>query len=362
MIEDRLKEIEKKYIELEKLLSLSETVKDKEKYQKYSKELSDLKDIVNKYRQYKKILKEAEETKAMLKEAELRELAELELEKLKEKESQLKNKLEILLLPKDPYDEKNIFLEIRAGTGGEEAALFSGDLLRMYLRFAEKHGYKTEIISSNPTGLGGYKEVIVGIYGKGAYSHLKYESGTHRVQRIPTTEAGGRIHTSAATVAVLPEAEEVDLKIDDKDLKIETFRSSGPGGQHMQKTESAVRITHIPTGTVVACQDERSQHQNKAKAMRILRSRILDIMETKQKKEIALTRKIMIGTGDRSEKIRTYNFPQNRITDHRIGFSLHNLDAVLDGNLDSFVQALASADRTAKLSARGGPRLQREEN
>lgn len=349
MFEEKLKELENRYIEIEKLLGTPEVLKDREKFQSLSKEHKGLKEVVKKYRELKKIKKEIEDSKAMLKDKELRELAEKELEILSEKEGKIKAELEVLLIPKDPYDEKNIFMEIRAGTGGEEAALFAGDLLRMYLRYAEKKGWKTETVSSNPTGLGGFKEIIFGIYGQGAYSQLKFESGTHRVQRVPTTEAGGRIHTSAATVAVLPEAEEIDLKIEDKDLRVDTFRSSGPGGQSVQKTSSAVRITHIPTGTVIACQDERSQHQNKAKAMRILRAKLLDMEEEKRMKERAMARKIMVGTGDRSEKIRTYNFSQSRVTDHRIGFSVHNLSGILDGNLDEIIDALTVADRTAKL-------------
>jgi len=347
--EDKLKEIENRYKKLEALLASKEVISDREKYQKYSKELAELKNVVEKYEEYKEILKKIEETKLMLKDKEVKQLAEAELQSLKDKEEKIKSELEARLIPKDPYDEKNIFIEVRAGTGGDEAALFAGDLVRMYIRYAERRGWKTEIVSQSPTGLGGYKEAIIGIYGKGAYSKLKFESGTHRVQRVPVTEAGGRIHTSAATVAVLPEAEDVDLKIEEKDLRIDTYRASGPGGQHVQKTDSAVRITHLPTGVVVACQEERSQHQNKAKAMRLLRSRLLDAMEEKQRKERAKARKIMVGTGDRSEKIRTYNFPQSRITDHRIGFSVHNLQQVLDGELDETIDALTAADRVKKL-------------
>ncbi len=347
--EPKLKEIEKRYNELERLLSSQEVISDREKFQQYSKELGELKGAVEKYREYKKVLQETKEAEQMLKDKEVKKLAEAELKKLKEREEKIKSELEAELIPKDPYDEKNIFIEVRAGTGGEEAALFAGDLVRMYIRYAERHGWKTEMVSANATGLGGYKEANIGIYGKGAYSKLKFEGGTHRVQRVPATESGGRIHTSAATVAVMPEAEDVDIKIDPKDLRIDTYRSSGPGGQHVQKTDSAVRITHIPSGVVVACQEERSQHQNKEKAMKLLRARLLQKQEEKQRKERAEKRKIMVGTGDRSEKIRTYNFPQSRVTDHRIGFSVHNLGQVLDGELDEVIEALTAADRVKKL-------------
>jgi peptide chain release factor 1 len=279
----------------------------------------------------------------------MRDLAKTEVDRLESREKTLLKEIEVLLIPKDPYDDKNIFLEMRAGTGGEESALFAGTLLRMYIRYAEKHNWKTEIISENSTGLGGFKEVVLAIYGKGAYSKLKYESGTHRVQRVPLTEASGRIHTSAATVAVMPEAEEVDVKINESDLRIDTFRSSGPGGQNVQKVSSAIRITHIPTGLVVACQEERSQHQNKEKAMSLLRTRMLEAEIEKQRGEIAQMRKIQIGTGDRSEKIRTYNYPQNRITDHRIGFSTYDMTTFLDGGLDEMIDALTTADQAVKL-------------
>lgn len=347
--EPKLKQIEKRYKELEKLLSSQEVLSDSEKFKKHSKELGELKNAFEKYQEYKTIAKEIEETKLMLKDSEVKELAEKELKKLDESAEKLKNELEAELIPKDPYDEKNIFMEIRAGTGGEEAALFAGSLVRMYLRYAERHGWKTEMVNENATGLGGFKEAVIGIYGKGAYSKLKFESGTHRVQRVPATESGGRIHTSAATVAVMPEAEDVDLKIEDKDLRIDTFRSSGPGGQSVNKTSSAIRITHIPSGLVVSCQEERSQHKNKAKAMKLLRSRLLDQMEEEQRSKRAEQRKVQVGTGDRSEKIRTYNFPQSRVTDHRIGFSVHNLQQVLDGELDETIEALTVADRVKKL-------------
>jgi peptide chain release factor 1 len=349
MFENKLIKSEKRYEELEKLLSDPKVLKDPEKFKAYSKELGDLKDIVVKFGEHKSVQKELSDAKEMLADKEMRELAAKEVDRLESRAEALKKDLEVLMIPKDPSDEKSIFLEVRAGTGGEEAAIFAGNLVRMYLRYAERQGWKTEMISENATGLGGFKEAIFGIYGKGAYSRLKFESGTHRVQRVPTTESGGRIHTSAATVAVMPEAEDVDLKIEDKDLRIDTFRSSGPGGQSVNKTSSAIRITHIPSGLVVACQEERSQHKNKAKAMKLLRSRLLDQMEEKQRSKRAEQRKVQVGTGDRSEKIRTYNFPQSRVTDHRIGFSVHNLNQVLDGEMDEVIDALTVADRAKKL-------------
>jgi peptide chain release factor 1 len=349
MLLSKLENVEKRYLELEKLLSSPEVIADREKFQSYSKEYVDLKELYEKSKEYRKTCKELEDTKQLSQEEDMKELAEAELKKLEEKKKKSEQEIEFLLIPKDPLDEKNIIMEIRAGTGGEEAALFAGSLLRMYLRYAERHGWQTEVLTSNPTGLGGYKEVTFNIIGKGAYSRLKYEGGTHRVQRVPATEAGGRIHTSASTVAVLPEAEDVDVDIQDKDLRIDTFRASGAGGQHVNKTDSAVRITHIPTGVVVACQDERSQHQNRAKAMKLLRTRIFDAAEEQERKKRASVRRIMVGTGDRSEKIRTYNYPQGRITDHRIGFTIYRLDQVLDGDLNEVIEALITADRTAKL-------------
>lgn len=349
MLLEKLENIEKRYAELEKLLSSPEVINDRDKFQEYSKEFVDLKELHEKSQDYIKIVKEIEDTEQLGQDEEMRELAESELKKLKTKKEKLEEAIEFLLIPKDPLDEKNIIMEIRAGTGGDEAALFAGNLLRMYLRYAERNGWTTEILSSNPTGLGGYKEVTFNIVGKGAYSRLKYESGTHRVQRVPETETSGRVHTSAATIAVLPEAEDVDVNIIDSDLRIDTYRAQGSGGQHVNKTDSAVRITHIPTGAVVACQDERSQHQNKEKAMKMLRAKIFEAAEEKERKKRESARRIMVGTGDRSEKIRTYNYPQGRLTDHRIGFTIYSLDKVLDGEINEVIDALITADRAAKL-------------
>lgn len=349
MLEEKLQKVEERYLELEKQLSQKEIIDDREIFQKYSKELSDLNEIVQPFRKYKKIQSDLKQSQALLADPEMVELAQNEIKNLEAESKALEAKLETLLLPKDPLDDKNVILEIRAGTGGEEAALFAGELLRMYLRYAERHGLKTEMIESNPTGLGGYKEAILSVIGKGAFSKLKYEGGTHRVQRVPATEASGRIHTSAATVAIMPEAEEVDVHIDEKDLRVDTYRAGGAGGQNVNKVSSAIRITHIPSGLVVACQEERSQHQNRFKAMKLLRSRLYDMEAEKLRKSREATRKIMVGSGDRSEKIRTYNYPQGRVTDHRIGFTVYQLQNVLDGELDEFINALATADRLAKL-------------
>jgi peptide chain release factor 1 len=339
----KLEKVEKRYEDLTGQLSDPEIISDQARFQKIAKERSDLEDIVTAFRRYRQVgsdLKGNREIAQNEKEAELREMAQAEIPALEEELAELEGKLKVLLLPKDPNDEKNVILEIRAGTGGEEAALFAADLFRMYQRFAETKGWKIEVLEQNATGIGGIKELIALISGDRVYSQFKYESGVHRVQRVPTTEASGRIHTSAVTVAVLPEAADVDIQVDERDLRIDVYRSSGPGGQGVNTTDSAVRITHVPTGLVVACQDERSQHKNKARAMKILKSRLLDLEQQKQADERTETRRSMVGSGDRSEKIRTYNFPQNRLTDHRIGLSVHNLTSILDGNLDSVIEAL----------------------
>lgn len=353
---DKLDFIEDRYEELSQKISDPEVIADQEQWRKYCKEHSDLTSIVNKYREYKKVNETIAEAKQLLKEKldkDFREMVELELEESKEKIESIQDELKILLLPKDPNDEKNVIVEIRGGAGGEEAALFAGDLFRMYSRYAERNRWRVEILNSNPTDIGGYKEISFMIEGQGAYSQLKFESGVHRVQRIPTTESGGRIHTSTVTVAVLPEVEDVEVQINANDLRIDVFRAGGPGGQCVNTTDSAVRITHLPTGLVVSCQDEKSQHKNKDKAMKILRSRLYELMQEQQNAEIAEARKSQVGTGDRSERIRTYNFPQGRVSDHRINLTLHKLEAILDGELDDIIDALITTDQSEKLKETG---------
>ena len=349
---EKLQAVEDKFLELESLISDPDVIADMSRWQKYSKEHASLAPIVEKFREYKEVVKGIDEAKAMFAEFlddEMRKFVEEELAELKAQKEVLDNELPILLLPKDPNDDKNVIVEIRGGVGGEEAALFAGDLFRMYGRYVEKQGWKMEIIDANPTELGGYKEISFMVTGFGAYSKLKYESGTHRVQRVPATESGGRIHTSAVTVAVLPEAEDVDVDINPNDLHIDLYCASGAGGQHVNRTESAIRITHIPTGIVVQCQDERSQLKNKDKAMKVLRARLLDKAQQEQMDSISADRKNQVGSGDRSERIRTYNFPQGRVTDHRIGLTLHRIDAILAGDLDEILNALITADQAERL-------------
>jgi peptide chain release factor 1 len=350
---DRLQQMEQRYEELSAQLSLPEIVNDREKYQKAGKALSDLETPVMKYRELKLVRAGLAEARAMLADPDMRAMAEEEIAQLAPREPALEAEIKILLLPKDPNDDKNVILEIRAGTGGDEASLFAAEVFRMYQRFAEQHKWKIELLSMSESGVGGYKEVIAIIEGDHVYSQMKWESGVHRVQRVPETETQGRVHTSAITVAVLPEAEEVDVKIEAKDIRIDTFCSSGPGGQSVNTTYSAVRITHIPTNTVVSCQDEKSQIKNREKGMRVLRSRLYEQEMDKQNAELAQARKQQVGTGDRSEKIRTYNFPQNRLTDHRIGLTLHQLDLVMEGRLQPIVDALITHYQAEQLKAGG---------
>lgn len=349
---EKLDFIEKKYKELTERSIDPELLKDIKEYQKVMKEHAEIEPIVMKYREYKKYIEELEGAKEMLQEKlddDMNELVKEEIKELEENIASIEEELKVLLIPKDPNDHKNVIVEIRAGAGGDEAALFAGDLFRMYTRFAERNNWKVEVMSTNEIGIGGYKEVIFMIKGKGAYSKLKFESGVHRVQRVPETEAGGRIHTSTATVAVLPEAEDVDVEINESDLKIDIYRSSGAGGQHVNTTDSAVRITHLPTGIVVSCQDERSQIKNREKAMKILKTRLYDKMLSEQAAEIAEARKSQVGTGDRSERIRTYNFPQGRVTDHRVNLTLHKLNDILDGDIDEIIETLITTDQAEKL-------------
>lgn len=343
-MQEKLKEVETRYQELSDLLADPGVVQNHSQYTELAREHAGLEELMGPYLRLKAVNAEIDEHESMLDDPDpdMKALVREELERLREERHELEQELRLIMTPKDPNDSKDVILEIRAGTGGEEAALFAADLFRMYSRYAEERGWKVELLSINETGIGGIKEVVAAVGGRGAFSRLKFESGVHRVQRVPATEASGRIHTSAVTVAVLPEAEEVDVEVDPQDLRIDTYRSSGAGGQHVNKTESAVRITHIPTGIVVSCQDEKSQHKNKAKAMRVLRSRILQKRREDQDEEIASQRRSQVGSGDRSERIRTYNFPQGRVTDHRINLTLHKLPQILEGSIDELVDELAS--------------------
>ncbi len=351
---EKLAGLKTKFESLTEEISKPEIISNQNKYREIMKERAALEPIVTKYEEYADLNQQLADNKAMLEDNpddEFKQMLHEDISSLNAKIAETEEELKVLLLPKDPNDDKNVLVEIRAGVGGDEAALFAGDLLRMYLRYAERHRYKTELLSSTEIGIGGYKEVIVLLKGHGAYSRLKYESGTHRVQRVPETESGGRIHTSAATVAVLPEAEDVEVEIDPNDLRIDVYRSSGNGGQSVNTTDSAVRITHLPSGLVVACQDEKSQLKNKDKALKILKSRLLEIETRKQQEAISEDRKSQVGSGDRSERIRTYNFPQGRITDHRINLTLYKLNEVLDGDIDEIIDALITNDRAEKMKA-----------
>jgi peptide chain release factor 1 len=349
---DRLQAVEDRYERLNELLSDPDIVSNPAKLREYSKEQSDIQDTVQAYREYKEAKEQLQDAKAMLEDkldADMREMVKEEISELNDQVEELEARLKILLIPKDPNDDKNVIMEIRGAAGGDEAALFAGDLFRMYSRFAEAQGWKVEVMDQTSTGVGGFKEIIFMINGNGAYSKLKYENGAHRVQRVPETESGGRIHTSTATVACLPEAEEVDIEIHDKDIRFDTYASSGAGGQSVNTTMSAVRLTHIPTGIVVTSQDERSQHKNKDRAMKVLRARVYDKFQQEARAEYDQVRKSAVGTGDRSERIRTYNFPQNRVTDHRIGLTIQKLDQILQGKLDEVIDALIMEDQSSRL-------------
>ncbi|HLS07295.1 MAG TPA: peptide chain release factor 1 [Bacillota bacterium] len=349
---DRLNLMEDRYEALNGLLSDPEVINDVNKLRDYSKEQAELEQVITTYRKFKDVSSELEDAEAMVEDElddEMKELVEMEIHELTEQKADLEEQLKIMLLPRDPNDDKNVIVEIRAAAGGDEAGLFAADLYRMFTRYAEKNRWHTELIEADTTGVGGFKEVIFMINGDGAYSQLKYENGAHRVQRVPETESGGRVHTSTATVAVLPEAEEVDVEIRNEDIKIDTYRSSGAGGQHVNTTDSAVRITHEPTGIVVSCQDEKSQIKNREKAFKVLRARLYDKYQQEAQAEYDATRRSAVGTGDRSERIRTYNFPQNRVTDHRIGLTIQKLDQIIDGDLDDFIDALLVAEQAEKL-------------
>lgn len=351
---DKLDFILEKYEELSKKVSDPEVIADQPVWQKHIKEMGEMEPIVKKYREYKSAKEGIDEAKEILEmedDAELKEMAKMELAELEEGIVQIEDELKVLLLPKDPNDEKNVILEVRAGTGGDEAALFGQDLLRMYLRYAERNHWKAEVLEINDTGIGGIKEAVVLIKGKGAYSRLKYESGTHRVQRVPETESSGRIHTSAATVAVLPEVDDVDVEVNPNDVRVDVYRASGNGGQCVNTTDSAVRLTHEPTGLVVTCQDEKSQIKNKEKAFKVLRARLYDLMMQKQNEEISAERKSQVGSGDRSERIRTYNFPQGRVTDHRISLTLYKLENILDGEIDEIIDAMTTHEQAEKMKS-----------
>jgi peptide chain release factor 1 len=353
---DKLNEIENTYKDLEKQMSQPEVYQDRQHYAELARSHAELAEVVAGMREYREVLKEAQEARELLSEehdAEMQQFLRDSLQEAEGRSGELERKIKLLLIPPDPRDNKDVIMEIRAGAGGEEAGLFAGDLYRMYTHYADSRGWQVEALSSSPSDLGGFKEIIFSVRGKGAYSKLKYESGVHRVQRIPVTESGGRIHTSTATVAVLPEAEEVEITIDPSDLRVDVFRSTGPGGQSVNTTDSAVRVTHIPTGVVVSCQDEKSQLQNREKALRILRARLLRIEQERQQQEQAEERRSQVGTGDRSERIRTYNFPQGRISDHRIGLTLYRLEGVLNGDIEEIIDALASADRAERLKELG---------